>query len=175
MDASRQVMRRIMLMTEAVVASDVTIHKIGDDDTAAFYFGIGHGDSDYMKQPMVTGYEDKDEYTDPLTHEIWVLKHGEIQRSHQLNMPQIEDDGVDVSDPEALQSYIDQQAEQGQELPTWSHNEVFGPDTDDYWKGHYEGDTGRLSVVNPGRFKLTGQLLGLLRSEFSPSEIHVFE
>lgn len=157
------------MLTEAVATDDVTIHKIGDEDTARFYFEIGHGNSEYHVSEFDV------EYTDPMTHDIWVLKHGEVQRRQQTRMGQIEDEGVDISDPEALQSYVDGKAEEGQELPTWSHNEVWGRGVDDHWKGHYEGDTGRLSVVNPGRFKLTGQLLGMLRAAFSPKEIHVFE
>ncbi|KKN96782.1 hypothetical protein LCGC14_0164260 [marine sediment metagenome] len=152
-------------LPESVVASDVTLHKIDDEGTSVFYFDLGHGN---------TSYDDGMEYTDPLTHEIWVLMHGEIQRYHQLNMPNIEDEGVDLSDPEALQAYVDQQEEKGRGLPTWSHGMLW-PNPDQYWKGHYEGDTGRLSAMNPGRFKLTNQLIGMLRSEFSPTEIHVFE
>ena len=159
----RQIMRGILL-TE----SPVTRHAIGDDDTAEFYFGIGHGDADYMSKPNVSGYDDKDQYTDPMTHEIWLLVHGGVERHQQVKADELD---FDPSDSEALHDYLD-----SEELPTWSHNAVWNYlKPDDHWKGHYEGDTGRLSVINPGRYKWTGKLQGVLEAEFNPKEIHLFE
>lgn len=152
----------LSLLTEATaVADDVTIHTGEDMDTARFYFEIGHGNDMYHVSEFDV------EYTNPMSHELWVLAEESIDRHEQVRRDQLE---FDPNDEEAMRDYLENYGE----LPSWTHNTVWGQGVDKHWKGHYEGDTGRLSVVNPG-FKLTGQLLGMLRAAFSPKEIHVFQ
>jgi len=162
-DSMRQIMRGILLTESPVVP-----HTVGDESTAIFYFELGHGNEAYHVDP---GDEFEMDYTDPRTHEIWVLNHGQVER-HQQIMEDLVD--FDLEDDEAMEEYFQEHGE----LPTWSHNLVWDyldPPVDSRWKGHFEGDTGRLSVVNPGQYKWTGKLQGVLEAEFNPKEIHLFE
>jgi hypothetical protein len=58
-----------------------------------------------------------------------------------------------------------------------THGSIWGHDfADKTWKGRFEGDSGRLSVVAPEKgMQMPGMLLGKLRAEFGDIvEVHLF-
>lgn len=87
--------------------------------------------------------------SDNNTHMIWVLKNNRIDARPALNAA-----GV-----------------------SQTHGTIWGHEfCDKTWKGRYEGDTGRLSIVAPvPGMQLPGLLMGKLQQTFGKiSEVHVF-
>jgi hypothetical protein len=60
--------------------SEVVIWPENTEGAAVFYFELGHGN--YL-------YDEGNGYTDPLTHEIWVMLDGQLERHPQVDMDRL--------------------------------------------------------------------------------------
>ena len=145
------------------ISQEIIDYSGDTEDVAMAYFGLGHGDFDPEHGELL--------------YVLWTFRNGQVETSGVMVPESWDETEEGMTREEAEEQYSEAYGIYG---PSGSHGSIWGHSiTDRLYKGRYEPQIGRLSIVKPAGVQqyreIPNALWAALRQKFKElTEVRVF-